>query len=351
MAAMQFGRKTMKSSPIITRRTLLAGGAAAAAMLPSRGFAKTTTLRFATFIGPTSYINTDIFTPWFRQIEKASNGTVRVEFLPGGSAAGPKEVFDAVTAGLVDIGWSISAYNPGRFNAAGITELPVLTRTADEGAAGMAALTEAGMLDGFDDVKLIGIGSADVGRLHHARDVSGLQDFKGAKVRAAGRVLSMMLEKIGGVPIGMPITSVAEALAKNVIDGAAADWLSIDNFRLMDVTRTHLDIALGAPSMYMVMNRASYDRLPDAAKAAFDAASPRAFSEFWSARIMQESNRVREEVQAADGHKIIENLGDAELAMWNGAAEEVIADWTANTARGAEILDVYKTAVEKFRAA
>lgn len=333
----------------MTRRQALAVGAAAA-LLPRAAAAATTTLRFGTFIGPTSYINVQIFEPWFKQIEEASKGTLKVEFLPGGSAAKPNEVIDAVTAGIIDIGWSISAYNPGRFNAAGVCELPVMTESALEGGVGMAALQEAGLLDGFQDVKVIGVGTADVSRLHHGRDVSGLGDFAGAKVRAAGRVLSSMLEKIGATPVGMPITSVAESLAKNVIDGAAADWLSLDSFRLIDVTKTHLNLALGAPAMYLVMNKARYASLPADAKAAIDAFSPADFAGFWSARIMAESNRVHDLVAGMAGHKVIEHPSDADAARWQAAAEEVIADWTAQTANGAEIIAVYKQAVDAHRA-
>lgn len=342
----------MHSKPLMSRRKLLATGSAALmapALIGTRASAQTTTLRFGTFVGPTSFLNVSIFEPWFKQIEEASDGTLKIQFLPGGSAAKPNEVIDAVTAGIIDIGWSISAYNPGRFNAAGVPELPVVTRNAREGGAGMAALYEAGLLDGFDAVKVLGVATADVGRLHHAGDVTGLADFSGAKVRAAGRVLSSMLEKIGATPVGMPITSVAESLAKNVIDAAAADWLSLDSFRLIDVTRTHLNLALGAPAMYLAMNKPRYDNLPEPARNAIDAFSVRDFAEFWSVRLMEESNRVHALVAGLSDHKIIEDPSAEDLATWNGAADEVIADWVAGMSGGSEVFEVYKSAVDASR--
>ena len=337
----------------LTRRQVLgtAAASAAAAMLPRAAAAAATTLRFGTFVGPTSYLNTAIFEPWFKQLEDASNGALKVQFLPGGAAAKPNEVIDAVAAGIIDIGWSISAYNPGRFNAAGVTELPVVTQNAMEGAAGMTALYEAGMLDGFQAVKILGVGTADVSRLHDARDISGLADMKGAKVRAAGRVLSSMLEQIGATPVGMPITSVAESLSKNVINAAAADWLSLDTFRLIDVTKTHLNLALGAPAIYLVMNKPRYDMLPAEAKAAIDSFTPAQFATFWSERIMAESDRVRDLVAEMPGHKVIMEPSAEDLATWEAAAEKVIADWVVATPDGAQILETYTTAIETFRAA
>ncbi len=344
----------MKRMANITRRqalgTIAAAGAAVAVTgsFPAPALAAPTKLRFGTFVGPTSVLNTDIFFPWFDRIQQASNGTLEIEYLSGGSAAKPQEVIDAVTAGIIDIGWSITAYNPGRFNAAGVSELPIITRNPAEGSAGIAALHDAGMLDGFDGVKVLGVGTTDIARLHHADQVDGLGAFKSAKVRAAGRVLSAMLEKIGATPVGMPITSVAESLAKHVVDGAAADWFSLDAFRLIDVTRTHLDLAIGAPAMYVAMNQASYDRLPDAAKAAFEANPPAALAEFWGSRLAAKSAATRDVVVATEGHTIIEPNAE-EQAEWQNAADAVIADWVSATDNGQAILDAYSQAVTAHR--
>lgn len=333
----------------LTRRGALGIMAGLGATLMTRpASAQVTTLRFATFVGPTSFLNTDIFEPWFKQIEDASNGTLKVQFLSGGSAAKPQEVIDAVTAGIVDIGWSITAYNPGRFNAAGVSELPIVTENPAEGSLGMAALLDAGLLDGFQDVKVLGVGTTDVGRLHHAKAVENLAAFKGAKVRAAGRVLSAMVEKIGAVPVGMPITAVAESLTKGVIDGTVADWFSLEGFRLIDVVQTHLDLAMGAPAMYVAMNKASYEKLPGEAKAALDKFPPKALAEFWGTRLAKKSAATRDAVAATAGHTIIAPTAE-ENATWEAAAKAVIDDWIAGTANGKAIFDTYSAAVKAAR--
>lgn len=333
----------------LTRRGTLGIMAGLGATLIARpATAQATTLRFATFVGPTSFLNTDIFEPWFKQIEDASNGTLKVQFLSGGSAAKPQEVIDAVTAGIVDIGWSITAYNPGRFNAAGVSELPMVTQNPAEGSLAMAALLDAGLLDGFQDVRVLGVATTDVGRLHHGKVVENLAAFKGAKVRAAGRVLSAMVEKIGAVPVGMPITSVAESVTKGVIDGTVADWFSLEGFRLIDVVQTHLDLAMGAPAMYVAMNKASYEKLPAEAKAVLDKFPPKAFAEFWGTRLAKKSAATREAVAATAGHKIIEPTAE-ENAVWEGSAKAVIDEWVAGTANGKAIFDTYSAAVKAAR--
>tara|TARA_R110002126_G_scaffold3482_1_gene19881 strand:- start:3019 stop:4050 length:1032 start_codon:yes stop_codon:yes gene_type:complete len=307
------------------------------------------TLKFGSFVGPTSFLNTDIFEPWFKKMEDESNGRLKIEFITGGASAKPQEVFDAVRAGIIDIGWGITAYNPGRFDAAGVVELPMLAHGAGEASVAMAGLYDQGLIDGMDTVKVLGIAGADIMRLHHSSDVAGLSDFSGAKIRAAGGVLSAMIEKIGGVPVGMPAPSISESLAKNVVDASANDWFALDGFSLIDVTKTHVDISLGTAGVYLVMNKASFDKLPDAAKAAIENNPSMAFAQHWGTTLEEESLRVRGVVAELDDHKIITPT-EAELAAWQVAADEVIAEWVEKTEGGAEILQAYTDNLGAYRA-
>lgn len=337
----------MKVSYIVWRRVLLAATIAALALVnvPIAFAQSPTVLRFATFVGPNSFLNVSIWQPWFKQIEDASNGAVKIEFIAGGAAAKPNEVIDAVRNGIVDIGWSATSYNPGRFNAGGVAELPLIFHSPTGGAAGIAQVYEQGLLDGFGGVKVLGIATADVARLHHTADVKGLADFKGAKVRAAGTALSSMLDKLGATPVAVPITTLAESLAKRIVDGTAADWFSMEGFRLIDVTKTHINLAMGAPGIYVVMNKTKYDQLPPAAKAAFDKYSPRDFGMFWGLRLENESNRVRQVVASAAGHKVLEPT-PAENAIWEAAGKDVIAAWVKDTKNGQAILEAFQKGVQ-----
>ena len=307
------------------------------------------TLKFGSFVGPTSFLNTKLFGAWFKKLEDESNGTLKIEFITGGASAKPQEVFDAVRAGIIDMGWSITAYNPGRFDAAGVVELPLLAHGAGESSVAMAGLYDQGLIGGMDSVKVLGLVTADIARLHHSADVAGLSDFSGAKIRAAGGVLSAMIEKIGGVPVGIPAPSIAESLAKNVVDASANDWFALEGFKLIDVTKTHVDISLGTTGVYLVMNKSSYDKLPDAAKAAIDNNPPMEFAKHWGTKLEEESIRVRGVVAELDDHKIITPT-ETDLANWQVAADEVIAEWLEKTDGGAEILKAYTDNLGAYRA-
>jgi TRAP-type C4-dicarboxylate transport system substrate-binding protein len=338
----------MSISTICRRFTVLTLGVALSTTIVSTANAQEVTLRFASFTGPTNFLNTGLFEPWFKKLEEESGGKLKVEFLTGGSAAAPTEVFDSVEAGLIDMGWSITSYNSGRFKSAGVTELPLLASGSSETSAALAALYEDGLIEGFESVKVIGIGTADIARLHHSGEITGLDDFKGAKVRAAGSVLSAMITAVGATPVGLPAPAIAEALSKNVVDAAAADWFAVEGFSLLDVTLGHVDIPLGTTPMYIVMNQNTYDRLPPDIQKVFDDNPPSAFAAFWGPGLEDESNRVRAVVESTPGHHIIVP-SEAEMATWSAAADKVIAEWVEATPNGATVLDAYRAEIKAWR--
>jgi TRAP-type transport system periplasmic protein len=74
---------------------------------------------------------------------------------------------------------------------------------------------------------------------------------------------------LGGVAIGMPLTTAAESLSRGILGGASFEWFAAKAFRIMDVTNHHYEAVLGANYAVLVMDKKKFDGLPDAAKKAF----------------------------------------------------------------------------------
>ena len=71
----------------------------------------------------------------------------------------------------------------------------------------------------------------------------------------------------------MPIPQVYNALQTGLIDGVFTGSSAIADFKLDEVANSYtIGAPLGRISFYVVMNQAKYDGLPDAQKAAIDAA-------------------------------------------------------------------------------
>jgi len=63
--------------------------------------------------------------PWAEQVEKNSNGRVKIEIFPSMSLGGkPPELIQQARDGVVDIVWTVNGYTPGLFPRTEVFELP-----------------------------------------------------------------------------------------------------------------------------------------------------------------------------------------------------------------------------------
>ncbi|MCY7370488.1 MAG: C4-dicarboxylate ABC transporter, partial [Polaromonas sp.] len=91
---------------MIHRRTLLKTGAAAALGTPAlSGLAQqAVTLKFHTFMSPTSNVWLAMHKPWMDKVEKDSGGRIKFEAYPAMQLGGtPVQLYDQAKDGVVDI--------------------------------------------------------------------------------------------------------------------------------------------------------------------------------------------------------------------------------------------------------
>ena len=81
---------------------------------------------------PAPHKNTVLATEWAQEIEKRTNGAVKITMFPGGTLTPADKCYDGVVNGLSDIGMSVMGYTCGLFPlpevirpAAGVQERPV----------------------------------------------------------------------------------------------------------------------------------------------------------------------------------------------------------------------------------
>ena len=60
-----------------------------------------------------------------REIEKRTNGRVKISYFPGGTLTKPRVCYDGVVKGISDLGMSCFAYTRGRFPIMEAVDLPL----------------------------------------------------------------------------------------------------------------------------------------------------------------------------------------------------------------------------------
>jgi len=86
--------------------------------------AKTYKLTYSNFFPP-FHIQSKLAEAWCREVEKRTNGSVKVDYFPKGTLTKPKQCYDGVVTGISDVGLGIFAYTRGRFPAMAAVDLPL----------------------------------------------------------------------------------------------------------------------------------------------------------------------------------------------------------------------------------
>ncbi|MDO9135376.1 TRAP transporter substrate-binding protein [Hydrogenophaga sp.] len=300
---------------------------------------QTITLRLHQFLPSTATIPARALAPWARKIEAESGGRIKVQLFHTMSMGGtPPQLFDQARDGVADITWTVLGYTPGRFNKAEVFELPFMSGKAEPASRAFHEYVEKFAADEFRSVKLLAAHTHGPGLFHTKAPITGLESLRGMKVRGGSRVINNMLTKLGATPVGMPVPAVTEALSKSVIDGTTIPWEVTPSLKIADLVKNHTTFAgptgLFSQTFAMVMNRASYDKLPADLKKVIDNNSGVETAAFFG-RAMDEGDKVGLEVAQKAGNNIVA-LDAAETKRWQTAATAVEADWV-NEMKGKKI--------------
>src|SRR5512136_585728 len=96
----------------------------AAALFPAAVKAAPMKLTYANF-PPASTFPCVQMERWAKEVEKRTNGEVKIQTFPGGTLLPAKNIFDGVISGTADIGNFAMSYQPGRFLISEAVDQPV----------------------------------------------------------------------------------------------------------------------------------------------------------------------------------------------------------------------------------
>lgn len=238
----------------------------------SSGGGETTVLRFSHFWPATSSINQEVFEPWAEQIEKESDGRLKIELYPSNTLSKADVTYDAAVKGTVDIGSQAHGYTNGRFPMTQIAELPGLSSSATQMGCILQTLYEDGTIASeYEDSHLLFMYGAGPGTLHTTNKlIEKPADMQGMRIRRPSSVAGDIIESMGGSPVGLPAPDIYTSLQRGVIDGLSLPWEAVETFRIDEVAHNHTNIPFYSSGLMVTMNKAKYDSLPDDLKAVLD---------------------------------------------------------------------------------
>ncbi len=302
-----------------------AGMAFAATLAPGASAAEVIKLKLSTFLPASHPTQKDFIEPWVRELETRTNGKVKVEIYPAGSAFGHvAKQLDQVRAGVVDIAHGLTGIPRGRMPRTSVIDMPFLVKTADAASRTLWDLYKEGMIsDDYKGLKVLALHAHNAGLIHtRTKQVKTMDDMKGLRLRTPSQAISMMLKQLGATPVGLPPTQVYESLQKGVIDGNVFPYEAIHGFKLYEVLKYHLDAKAYTTSFYFVMNKRKYDSLPADVRKVIDEISGdplvAKFGGWWN----KWDEPGKEDIKRVGN--IVTPLSDEERARWKKALAPMI---------------------------
>ena len=275
---------------------------------------------------------------WKKEVEKRTNGKVKVNTFPGGTLLGAKNMMDGVIAGEADIGNLCMAYQPGRFIITNATSLPIGIPNARVGSLVLWDLYEKYNPKSFSKVKVLTMFTTAPSNIMSKVPVRTLQDLKGLDLRASGGA-AQVLKAWGANQVGMPMSATPEALQKGVVKGLFSSLEVMKDFKFAEICRYATVTNQVIYPFGVVMNMDRWNGLPkDVQKVMEDLKAEQAE---WTGNYMD--NQVKASIEWSKKTHQVEfiTLSAAEKTGWDEKLKNITDKWiTDNTAKGYPAQDI-----------
>lgn len=304
-------------------------------------------LKYASPAPPQSLVTLWGVAPWMEEVTKASEGTIEIQPFLGAVLGNFNQVIDRTLNGINDMAWGILGPYSDQFPQTDVASIPFVAPQGRASSIAMQRLFDRGMIkDDWGKFKVLALFNFPPASMHSNKPIKGLADFKGLKIGVSVRNVAELLEVAGAASVTMQPSEMYQSGQRGVVDGLAMAWPAFYPFKLQEVTKFHIDGSFGGTPSFVIMNKASYEKLPAKARAVFDKLS----GEKLAAHMGETTDRMdadgKKRVEAMPGHTFF-TLGDAEAVTWRAKAQPIVDKWLKTTPNGAAVLAAYKAEYDK----
>jgi TRAP-type transport system periplasmic protein len=343
---------------MIQRRTVLQSGVAAALGTPALGaFAQqAVTLKFHTFMAPTSNVWLNMHKAWMDKVTKESNGRIKFEAYPAMQLGGtPVQLYDQVRDGVVDITWTLPGTTAGRFPRVEVFELPFIMSNAEATSKAYWEYVQTVAPDEFKETHVLALNVHGPGVIHTVdKPVHAVNDMRGLKVRGPARQVNKLIASLGAIPVGMPLPQIPDSLSKGTINGCVIPWEVVPAVKVQELTKYSAEFdpaggALYTTTFVMPMNKAKYESLPPDLKKVIDANSGLATSG-WLGKV-QQAGDIPGRKAAVDHGNTIFTVAASEAQEFRRRSRAIEVEWVDDMKKrgfdGRKLLDTARSLIEK----
>ncbi len=256
-----------------TRRTLIGGLAAAPSLLlPARFAHAAEPLKLSHQFPGGSEKDGDfrhrLSERFAKELERRSNGALKVNVYPGSSLMKVNAQFSAVRKGALDMTLIPLPYAGGEVPELNIALMPGLVTSYEQGYAWKGAPVGKALTDLLADkgVMIVTWIWQAGGAASRSVPIVGPDDVKGLKFRGGSREMDLVAKAAGAATLSLPSSETYAAMQTGAVDVVTTSATSLISFRLHEVSK-HLTISKTGKSYWfmlepLLMSRIVFERLP-----------------------------------------------------------------------------------------
>jgi len=312
---------------------------------------KTIHLTYSGFMPPT-HLQSRLEASWCREVEKRTNGQVKITHYPGQTLTKAKQNYEGVVSGMSDIGSSVLQYTRGRFPMMDVINLPLGYPSGTVACAIINEVYEKFKPRELDETKILYLHAHGPGFIHtKGKAVYKMEDLKGLKIRSHGPT-AMMVKSLGGTPVAFPMPELYQSLQKGVVQGGLYPLESNKGWKMAEVTDYVIACYETAYSLgfYVAMNKDRWNSLPSDVQKVMEEISFEWIYKHGKAWEQGAFEGVAFLLQ--QGNSMI-GIGPREAAKWVKAVQPVLEDYLeTNKAKGLpgdEVLDYVSQRLKEAR--
>ena len=261
---------------------------------------------------------------WCKEVEKRTNGRVKVTHFPGATLTPPVQTYDSVVKGIADVGLSFCSYTRGKFPLTEAVDLPLGIKSGLHGTKMANEYFKKFKPKEFDEVKVAYLATSPPHFLFTKKSVNNMEDLRGLKIRSTG-TSAKVVQALGGAPVGMPMGEAYDALSKGVAEGIVCPYEPMKGFNLAETVNFCAQYdQVYANVSFVAINKAKWNSISKADQQVIEK-----INEEWAerqAKLWDELNAEAKEVFTQKGGKTI-MLSKEENARWSARLRPILDEY------------------------
>jgi TRAP-type C4-dicarboxylate transport system substrate-binding protein len=302
-------------------------GAVVGLSMPTLGQMKPIELTYSIFF-PAPHKNTILANEWAKEVEKRTQGRVKITLFPGGTLTPADKCYDGVVKGISDIGMSVLGYTRGKFPLTEVIDLPLGYKNGLSATLLVNRYYQQFKPKEFSEVKVLYFHAHGPGILHTKKPVYKLEDLKGLRIRSTG-LSAKVVTALQAIPVAMPMGETYDALKRGMAEGSMAPMEALEGWKWGEVVKYTTESYGSAYStaFFVVMNLEKWNSLPSEIQQTVEK-----INQEWvekTGKLWDEIDQSGKAFSQRLGNQII-SLSREENERWAKATQPILQDYVQN---------------------